>query len=97
MNEFKTPDLGRRVATVMLGSGELGRPYVAHPATPPDVAKALRDAFAKSMADPQLLAEAQKLNLEITAVSGDELAKIARDVINQPPEVLDRIKKILAR
>jgi tripartite-type tricarboxylate transporter receptor subunit TctC len=97
MDEFKTPDLGRRVATVMLGSGELGRPYVAHPATPPEATKALRDAFMKSMADPQLLAEANKLNLEITAVSGDELAKIARDVINQPADVLERIRKILAQ
>jgi tripartite-type tricarboxylate transporter receptor subunit TctC len=97
MDEFKTPELGRRVATVMLGSGELGRPYVAHPATSPDVTKTLRNAFIKSMADPQLLAEAKKLNLEITAVSGEELAKIARDVINQPPDVIERIKKILAK
>jgi hypothetical protein len=51
----------------------------------------------KSMADPQLLAEANKVNLEITAVGGEELAKIARDVINQPPDVLDRIRKILAQ
>jgi len=97
MDEFKTPELGRRVATVMLGSGELGRPIVAHPATAPDLAKVLRDAFTRSMADPQLLAEATKLNLEITAVSGEELAKIAREVINQPPDVLDRIRKILAQ
>jgi len=97
MSEAKTPELGKRVSTVMLGSGELGRPIVAHPATPPELTKALRDAFMKSMADPQLLAEATKLNLEITAVSGEELAKIARDVINQPPEVLDRIRKILAQ
>ena len=97
MDEAKTADLGRRVATVMLGSGELGRPIVAHPGTPPELTKTLRDAFMKSMADPQLLAEATKLNLEITAVSGEELTKVARDVINQPPEVLDRIRKILAQ
>ena len=97
MNEFKTSDLGRRVATVMLGSGELGRPIVAHPATAPDLTKALRDAFMKSMADPQLLADAARSKIEITPVSGDELAKIARDVINQPPDVLDRIRKILAQ
>ena len=97
MNEAKTPELGRRVATVMLGSGELGRPYVAHPSTPAELTKLLREAFMKSMADPQLLAEATKLNLEITAVGGEELAKIARDVINQPPEVLDRIRKILSQ
>jgi tripartite-type tricarboxylate transporter receptor subunit TctC len=97
MNEAKTPELGRRVAMVMLGSGELGRPIVAHPATTPELTKALRDAFTKSMADPQLLADATRLNLEITAVSGEELTKIARDVINQPPDVLDRIRKILAQ
>jgi hypothetical protein len=51
----------------------------------------------KSMADSQLLAEATKLNLEITAVTGEELAKIAREVIDQPPEVLDRIRKLLAK
>jgi tripartite-type tricarboxylate transporter receptor subunit TctC len=96
MNEFKTSDLGRRVVTVMLGSGELGRPIVAHPATPPDRAKILRDAFMKAMADPALLADAAKSNLEITAVSGEELTKIAKEVIEQPPEVLERIRKILA-
>ena len=97
MNEFKTSDLGRRVVTVMLGSGELGRPIVTHPATPPDRTKLLRDAFMKAMADPALLAEAAKQNLEITPVSGEELSKIAKDVIDQPPEVFDRIRKILSQ
>ncbi len=97
MNEVKTSELGRRVATVMLGSGELGRPIVAHPGTPPELTKALREAFMKSMVDPQLLAEASKLNVEITAVSGEELTKIAKEVINQPADVLDRIRKILAQ
>ena len=97
MDENKTSDLGRRVVTVMLGSGELGRPIVTTPGLPPDRAKILRDAFMKSMNDPALLAEANKNNLEITAVSGEELAKIAKEVIEQPPEVVDRIKKILAQ
>ena len=97
MDEFKTSDLGRRVAIVMLGSGELGRPIVTSPGVPPDRAKILRDAFMKAMADPALLADATKSKLEITAVGGDELAKIAKDVIDQPPEVVERIKKILAQ
>ena len=97
MDEVKTSDLGRRVVTVMLGSGELGRPIVTHPATPPERTKLLREAFMKSMADPALLADASKSNLEITPVSGEELAKIAKDVIEQPPEVVDRIKKMLAQ
>jgi tripartite-type tricarboxylate transporter receptor subunit TctC len=97
MSEFKTSDLGRRVVTVMLGSGELGRPIVTTPGLPPERSKVLRDAFMKSMSDPALLAEATKSRLEITAVSGEELTKIAKDVIEQPPEVVERIKKILAQ
>jgi tripartite-type tricarboxylate transporter receptor subunit TctC len=97
MNEYKTSELGRRVVTVMLGSGELGRPIVTHPATPPDRTKLLREAFIKAMADPALLADAAKQNLEITPVSGEELTKIAKEVIDQPPEVLERIRKILSQ
>jgi tripartite-type tricarboxylate transporter receptor subunit TctC len=97
MDEFKTSDLGRRVVTVMLGSGELGRPIVTTPGLPADRTKILRDAFMKSMNDPALLVDAAKSKLEITAVSGEELTKIAKDVIDQPPEVVERIKKILAQ
>jgi tripartite-type tricarboxylate transporter receptor subunit TctC len=97
MDEFNTSDLGRRVASVMLGSGELGRPIVTSPGVPPERVKMLRDAFMKSMADPALLAEAAKNRLEITPVSGEELAKIAKEVIEQPAEVVERIKKILTK
>lgn len=97
MDEFKTPDLGRRVAAVMLGSGELGRPVVASPATPRERVQLLRDAFIKSMNDPALLEEAKQRKLDITPVSGEALAKIARDVIDQPPDVVERIRLILAR
>ena len=44
-----------------------------------------------------LLEDAAKNRLEITPVSGEELTKIAKEVIEQPPEVVERIKKILAK
>ena len=97
MDEFKTSDLGRRVVTVMLGSGELGRPIVTTPGLPPERTKILRDAFMKSMNDPALLADAAKSRLEITPVGGEELTKIAKEVIEQPAEVIERIRKILAQ
>lgn len=97
MDEFKTSDLGRRVATVMLGSGELGRPVVASPATPSDRVRLLREAFMKAMTDPALLEEAKVKKMDITPTPGDELAKIARDVIDQPPDVVERIRALLSR
>ena len=51
----------------------------------------------KSMSDPALLEEAKQKMLDITPVSGDELARIAREVIDQPQDVVDRIRKILAQ
>jgi hypothetical protein len=32
MNQYKTPESGRRVATVVLAAGDIGRPFVAPPA-----------------------------------------------------------------
>jgi tripartite-type tricarboxylate transporter receptor subunit TctC len=97
MDEFKTPEISRRLSTVMLGSGEFGRPIIAPPGLPPERTKLLREAFMKSMSDPQLLAEADKKKLEITPVSGEELAKLAAEVIDQPPDVVERMKRILGQ
>jgi hypothetical protein len=47
------------------------------------------------MADPALLADAEKQKIEITPTSGEELARLANEVINQPREVVERMKKIL--
>ena len=60
-----------------------------------DRVKHLRDGFMKAMADPALLSEAEKQKIEITPTSGEELAKLAKDVMSQPPAVVERMKKIL--
>jgi tripartite-type tricarboxylate transporter receptor subunit TctC len=97
MDEYKTKDMARRLATVMLGSAEFGRPIVTSPGVPAERVKLLRDAFAKAMADPALLDEATKKKIEITPTTGEELTKLAKDVIDQPPEVIERMKKILGQ
>jgi tripartite-type tricarboxylate transporter receptor subunit TctC len=91
----KTPDATKRVAKVMLSSGDLGRPFIAPPATPADRIKILRDAFAKSMTDAALLAEAKKRNWDIDLLNGEELEALAKEIMVQPPEVIERVRKIL--
>ncbi len=41
-----------------------------------------------------LLAEAKKIRLDVVHAKGAELQKIAAQVMNQPPEVVDAIKKL---
>jgi tripartite-type tricarboxylate transporter receptor subunit TctC len=95
MDEAKTPESGRRLVSVILASGNLGRPYVAPPGLGADRLKLLRDAFMKAMNDPELLAEAKKNKLDVEPTNGQELEKIARDSVNQPPETIERMKNVL--
>ncbi|HWP22922.1 MAG TPA: tripartite tricarboxylate transporter substrate-binding protein [Candidatus Binatia bacterium] len=94
-DQHKVPDATKRVARVMLSSGDLGRPLMVPPATPAERVRILRDAFAKSMNDPALLAEAKKRNWDIDLLNGDELETMAKEIMHQPPDVIERVKKIL--
>jgi hypothetical protein len=49
------------------------------------------------MSDPEFLAEAKKRNLEIKPTAGQELDKLAKTIVAQPPEVIERMKKLLGK
>jgi tripartite-type tricarboxylate transporter receptor subunit TctC len=97
MDEHKTPESSRRLATVILASGELGRPYVAPPGLPVDLVKILRESFMKMLNDPDFLADAKKRNVDIEPATGEELERIAKEVVVQPPEVIERMQKLLEK
>jgi tripartite-type tricarboxylate transporter receptor subunit TctC len=82
---------------VILRGGDFGRPWVMPPQTPPEIVKTMRAAYAKTMADPTLLDEAKKGKLEVEYVPGEELEKLAERMINQPPAVVTRVKKLLGQ
>ena len=79
----------------MLSAADLGRPFFAPPGTPVDRVNALRAAFSKTMVDPELLADAKKRGWDIDLTTGDELETLAKEIMVQPPDVIDRVKKIL--
>jgi tripartite-type tricarboxylate transporter receptor subunit TctC len=96
MDQYRTPDANRRLANVMLGSGEFGScPTISTPGIPAEQVKALRAAYAKALNDPGLVAEATKKGLEPELISGEELEGLAKEVTVQPPEVIAGLKKFL--
>jgi tripartite-type tricarboxylate transporter receptor subunit TctC len=97
MDEYKTPATNRRVAEAMLQGGEWARSLMAPPATPADRVAILRAAHEKAGKDPELLAEAKKLRIEITHLRGEHLQSVAKQVMNQPPEVVEQIKKLFVQ
>ncbi len=96
MEQFKTPESGKRLAKVVLAAGEFGRPMVASPSIPADRVKILRDAFNKTAKDPEFIEETKKRKFDLEPVSGDELESLAKEVLSQPPEIVERMKKLLA-
>lgn len=98
MDQFKTPATKRRFATAYLGVGAIGiRPLVATPGIPAERVKILRDAYSQTLLDAEFLAEAKKRGWDIKPVSGEELQGIAKEVIDQPPDVVAWLKKLLAK
>ena len=97
MDQYKTPELGRRVATVILSPGFFGRPILGSPGIPADRVKILREGFMKAISDPELLAETEKRAWEANPVSGERLEALAREVVTQPPEVINRMNVVLGK
>jgi tripartite-type tricarboxylate transporter receptor subunit TctC len=96
MERYKTRDAERRLATLVMAPNEFGRPWTAPPNMPADRLKTLRDAWSNTLQDPELLAEAKKRGWPVEAIGGEQLAALAQEVIAQPPEVIARLKKLLA-
>ena len=91
----KVPEDRRRIAEVILAAEEVGPPIIAGPGTAPAQVQALRQAFEQSMKDPELLADAQKQKMDVDPESGENLEKLVTKIMNQPPDVIARVKKLL--
>jgi tripartite-type tricarboxylate transporter receptor subunit TctC len=97
MEEYKTPESTRRLAALMLASGDFGRPIIATPGIPPDRVKMLREAFSKALKDPELLDEAKKKRLEVDPMPGEDLEALAKEVLAANKDVVERMEKLLGK
>ncbi|MGH7928264.1 MAG: Bug family tripartite tricarboxylate transporter substrate binding protein [Candidatus Binatia bacterium] len=95
MDQYKTSDQARRVATAILAGGAFGRPMVGPAGIPADRLKILRAAAMSALKDPELKVEAEKRNYEVDPVDGNDMERLAKEVMAQPPVILERMKKIL--
>jgi len=95
-DQYKVPANSRRLAQVLLAAGDFGRPMMVTPGTPADRVKILRDAYVKTLSDPDVLEEAKKGRMDVDPATGEELEALVKEIFDSPPEVVERVKKILA-
>ena len=97
MDQYKSSPADRSLATLVLAAGDFGRPYVMPPNTPAEHVKTIREAFAKTLNDEEVKADAAKKKLEIDPSSADELEKLAKEVTSQPADIIAKMKTLLAK
>jgi tripartite-type tricarboxylate transporter receptor subunit TctC len=72
------------------------RAYSLPPGTPKEQVKILRDAFMRTMKDPEFLAEAKKAKLDLDPMPGEEVEKTVAGLFKISPGQTAKLKEILA-
>src|SRR5215211_6350410 len=85
-----------RILDLIYSQTMFGRPYVVAPEVPKERIALLRRAFMATLQDPDLVAEAQRMQLDVMPVAGEDLqAKIA-DLYATPKNMLDKARAAMA-
>lgn len=87
-------DRARRIINLLVSGGQLGRPFIASAAVPPERLKILRDAFDATMKDPEFRADLDRLRLPFSPKTADEALKTVGAIYASPPEIIAAAKKI---
>jgi tripartite-type tricarboxylate transporter receptor subunit TctC len=85
----------RQVLEILYARDESGRPFFGPPEIPKAQLTTLRHSFEAMLKDEGFLADAQKINLVIDPVTGEQLEELAQRLAQTPPEVAERARKIL--
>ena len=95
-NEYVKSEEGRRLLKYGIqDTAIITRPYFVAPGTPKGRVQLLRRAFAETLKDPDLVAEARKASLDIQYVSGEETESVVQDLFKIEPAFISRLKQVL--
>ena len=73
----------------------LGRPLFVGPGVPEDRVAILRAAFRATMSDPQFVAEANKLNLDIDPIYGEKLQTLVQRMLATPADTVAKAQEAM--
>jgi tripartite-type tricarboxylate transporter receptor subunit TctC len=93
--EFAKKDADQQTLRFMVARLEYGRPFFLPPNVPADRVQALRRAFDATMKDPAYLAEADRLKIEVDALTGEQVAALVEQDTRTPAELVERVRKAM--
>ena len=92
----KTDEARQLLKAGAIDPAAIVRVYVTTPRTPKDRLQILRGAFAKTLTDPDFVAESKKANLDINPLNGEEVKKIVDDLFKLTPAMRTKLAGVLA-
>ncbi len=95
VDDYAKSDEDRQVYGLIFGTQALGRIYLSSPGGPAARKKALREALAATMKDKQFLADAKKIKISVTPMTGDEVEEFIARLSTASPAIVERAKQVV--
>jgi len=95
--DYAKSEEDRQIFRLVFGWLDLERPIGAPPGVPAERVRALREAFDRAMADPALLADAEKAQVGIEPMRGSAIAAFVEEAYRTPPDVAAKAAQMLGR
>ena len=88
-------DESRQVAEVVVSQQVFERPYFIAQGTPADLVATLRAAFDTTMRDPQFLADAGKMSIDVSPLPGAQLQQVVQKLYDTPKAILEQARRAI--
>src|SRR6478736_1099815 len=93
--DYAKTEQQRQFMRFVFSSVEFGRPYAFPPGTPKDRVDLMRRAIADAVKDPELIAEADRMNLDMSYRAPEHLEQLVVKLYQTPQDVIDAVKKLI--
>jgi tripartite-type tricarboxylate transporter receptor subunit TctC len=85
----------RKALELILGQQVIGRPYLAPPGVPAEPVAILRKALAAMFADPEFLADAERVRIDVAPSTGERVQQLVEALYAMPKPVVERAKELI--
>jgi tripartite-type tricarboxylate transporter receptor subunit TctC len=86
-----------QILKLILAAQQMARPFAAPPGIPPERKAALVKAFDETMKDPDYLADAKKLDIDVNPVSAKELEDLLTELYATPKDVVKKAGEAITK
>jgi tripartite-type tricarboxylate transporter receptor subunit TctC len=97
VNDLASTPEQKQILKLFLVSQEMARPFAAPPGIPEDRKAALIAAFEQTMKDPEFLAEAKRLSIDVNPVSGKAIDGMLAELYATPKDVIEKAAQAIAK